>query len=159
MQPRIRLLALGNELLADDAVGLAVADQVRRAMPELEVVSAAAGGLALMDLILDADRLIVVDALLSGTAAAGTIHVIREDEVRVAFGPSPHYTGLWEVLALGRALGLAVPRDVVIVAVEAADCGTMGGTMHPSVRGAVGEAARLIRDCVAGWRNGGDGRA
>jgi len=135
-----------------------VARQAQAALPALEVVAAAAGGLALLELILDADRLIVVDSLVSGTAAPGTIHVVRDEEVRVAFGPSPHYTGLWEVLALGRALGLPVPGEVVIIAVETADCTTVGGAMHPAVQGAAANVLRLIGDLIAGWQPGGDPR-
>jgi len=127
-----------------------VAREARSALPDLDVVDAAAGGLGLLDLVLDADRLIVVDTLASRTAAPGTIHVVRDGEMQVAYGPSPHYTGLWEVLALGRALGLAVPKDVVIIAVEAADCTTVGGSMHPAVRGAVPEVVRLIGDLTTG---------
>ncbi|MDQ7842348.1 MAG: hydrogenase maturation protease [Armatimonadota bacterium] len=158
-RPRVRLLALGNELLADDAFGLLVAQAARAARPDLEVADAAAGGFGLLDLILDVDRLLVVDTVASGTAAPGTIHVVRADDVLpAAGGPSPHYAGLGEVLALGRALGLAMPREVIIIAVEAADGATVGGSMHPAVRAAIPEAVRMIGDLVdAGWcRPGAD---
>jgi len=145
---RVRLLALGNELLADDAFGLLVAAEARAAfrivLPHLEVVDAASGGLSLLDLVLDVDRLLVVDTVATGTAAPGTIHVVPDGVLPATSGPSPHYTGLWEVLALGRALGLSVPAEVVIIAVEAADCTTVGGAMHPAVRGAIPRAVRLI---------------
>jgi hypothetical protein len=50
---------------------------------------------------------------------------------------------LFEALKLGRALGLAVPDNVTIIAVEPADCLTVGGNMHPSVHAAI--------DCVLGF--------
>ena len=60
-------------------------------------------------------------------------------------GPSPHYVGLLETLQLAKELLLNVPKDVFILAVEAADCLTLGGAMHDTVKSTVG----LVTDLVA----------
>ncbi len=143
-----RVLALGNELLADDAFGLLVAEELRRRCgPGLDLVCSAASGLHLLDEVLGAERLVVVDAIMTGRAEPGTIYIFEDQQARVPAGPAPHCYGLFDALALARNAGLRAPSEVTIVAVEAADCTTLGGAMDARVRGAVPRAAAM----VAGW--------
>ncbi len=141
----VRVLCLGNELLADDAFGPLVAAQLRR-NPELEVVEASTSGFDLLDFLLDARRLVVIDAIQTGRAEPGTVHLFQEQDLESAPGASPHYTGLFEALALGRALRLAVPEDVILIAVEAADLTTVGGPVHPAVSAALREVTGLVEN-------------
>ena len=137
-EPPVRLLGLGNEILADDAFGIWVAREAERRFGDaLEVVLSSETGFNLIDILLDASRLLVVDTIVTGKAAPGTIHVFDQGDVRPVPGGSPHFIGLFEVLAVARGLGMRVPREVTIVAVEAADCSTVGGPMQPEVRAAI----------------------
>jgi hydrogenase maturation protease len=147
---RIRLLGLGNEILADDAFGILVAREVERLIPrQVEVVCSSAAGFNLMDDMLGASRLIVVDTIVTGSARPGTIHVFRADQIPKAPGVAPHFLGLFEVLAVGRQLHLDLPEEITVVAVEASDCATIGGVMHPEVRSAVNTVVNLVRQFVA----------
>jgi hydrogenase maturation protease len=121
-----------------------VAEQLRLRLPELDVCESSASGFDLLDATLGCSRLIVVDIMQSGNAAPGTISVFREQDVQTVPGGSPHYVGLFEALRLGKALNLDVPATVTILAVEPADCRTLGGEMHPRVRAAVAEVLLLI---------------
>jgi len=133
-----RILCLGNDLLADDSLGSVVARQVREWAPEeVEVVSTSETGVRLLDFILETDYLLVIDTVTSGTDPPGAISVYREEDFGAVGGGSLHYIGLKEVLMLGRKLGLPVPKVVVLVVVQAADCSTVGGEMHPAVRAAL----------------------
>jgi len=153
MRTTARVLCLGNALLADDAFGLAVAAQIpARVPPEVEVVQSEATGFGLLDDLLDASQLLVVDTVRTGTAEPGTLYLVREDDLRGAPGASPHYVGLFEMLALARILRLPVPQDVMILAVEASDCTTVGGGMHPAVAAAVPVVARQVGEIVRGWQ-------
>jgi len=140
----IRLLGLGNELLADDAFGILVAREVRRRLGDaVDVVTSSASGFHLLDEVTGTARLLVIDTVQTGSALPGSLRVLTEDQVRSASGQSPHFLGLFDVLRITRALGLPVPRSVVILAVEAFDCVTVGGPMHTAVKGAIGPAADL----------------
>lgn len=133
-----RILCLGNDLLADDSLGSVVATQVREWAPEeVEVVSTSETGVRLLDFILETDYLLVIDTVTSGTDPPGAISVYREEDFGAIGGGSLHYIGLKEVLMLGRRLRLPVPKVVVLVVVQAADCSTVGGEMHPAVRAAL----------------------
>jgi len=150
-EPPVRLLGLGNEILADDAVGILVAREVeRRFGAAIQVVTSSETGFNLLDKLVGVGRLLVVDAIVTGKAQPGTMHVFEAEQVRPAPGISPHFIGLFEVLALARGLGMPVPRQVTIIAVEAADCFTVGGPMHPDVRHAIPLVVNWIGRFLAG---------
>jgi hydrogenase maturation protease len=140
------VLCLGNDILSDDALGVIVAERLRECPPRAcEVTYTFAGGFGLLDHLVNARRLIVVDTMVTGQVDPGTVSLLREEDFRCAPGDSPHYVGLFEALEAGRGLELGTPEEVVIVAVEAADCLTIGGPMHPSVEAAVPAVVDLVR--------------
>lgn len=73
------------------------------------------------------------------------MHVFRDTEFNAIRGTAPHYVGLQESILLGRALGLHVAEEVIIVGVEIADCLTLGGEMHPAVRAAIPEVIQIVQ--------------
>lgn len=125
-------------MLADDRFGAVIAahlgDQGRS---EIDVVLTANTGFDLLDYTLGAERLIVVDTVMTGASQPGTVFTWRESDLRSVPGGSPHYVGLFEALALARLLGLAAPTEVMLVCVEGADCTSVGGAMDPAVEAAV----------------------
>jgi hydrogenase maturation protease len=141
----VRLLGLGNEILADDAFGILVAKEVaRRFQGQIEVVHSSSAGYDLMDHLLGASRLLVVDTIVTGRAKPGAISVFTADRVQPAPGGSPHFLGLFEVLAVGRKLHLDVPKEIIVIAVEALDCITVGGPIHHDVQSAIPEVVELV---------------
>jgi hydrogenase maturation protease len=104
----------------------------------------------LLDQVLGATRLMVVDTLATRAAVPGTIHVFRAgSRAGGAGGSAPHFVGLFDVLAVAASLGLPAPEEVTIIGVEAADCVTVGGEMHPDVRAAVGKAVEIAEAMLA----------
>jgi hydrogenase maturation protease len=141
-----RLLGLGNEILADDAFGIRVAREAARLLPpgQVEVVSTSESGLHLLDYVLDVRRLVVVDTVETGAANPGALSVLKEGDFQAAAAGAAHGVGLLDALALARRLGLPAAEEVVIIAVEAADCSTIGGPMSPAVEAAIPRALHLL---------------
>ena len=148
MSPRTRILCLGNELLADDAFGSVAAEDLRSRAPQLDVVFTTDAGFHLIDYLSDIELLVVVDSIQTGKVAPGTVLVFRNTDIVAPSGPSPHYVGLFETLQLGRKLLLPVPGEVIILAVEAVDCLTLGGEMHSEVKSAVGIVTELVSEIM-----------
>ena len=146
MAPRIRILCLGNELLADDAFGLVAAEELQRRFPQMDVVFSTDSGFHLLDYLTEVELLVVVDSIQTGSVSPGTLYILRSSDIKSAYGPSPHYIGLLETLQLARELLHNVPKDLIILAVEAADCLTLGGKMHEAVKSAVGLVADLVAE-------------
>ncbi len=147
MNELVRVLCLGNELLADDAFGIAVAREIRAQFPgQVDLLESNASGLDLLEDVQDVRSLIVVDSVQTLSAPIGALFVVREGDLTSPSGGSPHYIGLFESLRVARELLLPVPEEVVILAVEVADTTTLGGRMHPAVEAAVPRVARLAVD-------------
>lgn len=145
----MRVLCLGNELVADDLFGWEAARQLRDCvLPDVEIIATSESGFYLLDYFLNTDRLVIIDAVVSGTALPGTIYLLHEHELRSSAGVSPHYVGMSETLAVARRLNLPVPSEVILLLVEVADCSTIGGGMHPAVRAAIPVVVNTIRNLV-----------
>jgi hydrogenase maturation protease len=135
---RILVLGLGNDLLADDAIGpLAVRELEPRLAGRAEVVASALHGLALLDVLLDYDGAVIVDAASTGRHPVGTVYEIAPAALAPVQAPSPHFTGLPEMLDIARRLDLHFPTHLRIVVVEVQDPYTIGGVMTPAVRAAL----------------------
>ncbi len=142
-----RVLCLGNELLADDALGALVAARLRAAAPpDTEIVFSEESGLRLIDYVQGVSLLVVVDSIASGQYAPGTIRVLSELECKGSAGAAPHYVGLFDVLSLARSLALPVPDRVCVVAVEAADTLTIGGGLSPAVQACIPRVVKQVLD-------------
>jgi hydrogenase maturation protease len=151
MAAKVRVLGLGNEILADDALGILAARELAKLYPpdEVEVVESSESGLRLLDHVTNVPRLLVIDTIQTGRAAPGTITLLREPDAPPAPGASAHGTGFFDTLALARNLGLSVPTEVVILTVEAADCLTLGAPMHPAVAAALPRVINQAKAIIA----------
>ena len=152
----IRVLGLGNDLLADDWLGLMAASALgQRFTGQIEAVCSSTSGFDLLDDLVGASRLLVFDTLATGAAPPGTVFEVGEDDVPAPQGGSPHYVGLFEALRLGRALGLVVPSEVVILAVEPRDVLTVGGPMSDDVLAALEPLLDRAGAIVTRWMAAG----
>jgi len=143
----VLVLGLGNDILTDDAVGLHIAQAVREQLagePRIEVKSTTEMGLALLDEIADRDSVVLVDSVQTGRAPPGHIHEVDAAALASVAGTVPHMLGIGETLALGKLLGLSMPRQVRVFAIEVADPFRLGTEMTAAVGGAVTQAADKI---------------
>lgn len=142
------VLGLGNDILSDDAVGLAVVQELREQVPETvraDFVDVCEMGLALLDVIVGYRELIIVDSIQTGKAEPGTLHEFGQDEIKTRRGGSPHFLGVGETLELGKLLELPMPEAVRILAIEVDDPFTLGTELTPSVAAAVPKAVDRLR--------------
>jgi hydrogenase maturation protease len=151
---RVLVLGLGNDLAADDAVGLAAVRAVRGSLddPDVDVVESAGSGLALLEHFDGYDRAVVVDAIATGRRPPGTIVEMGMQETGRVVAPSAHQAGLPELAAVAERLGLGFPARTRVLAVEVADPYTLGAPMGEAVAAAVPEVVRRIREQVLAWR-------
>lgn len=116
----IRVIGLGNEMRGDDAVGLVIAKQLRdRVGDRAEVIELEGGGVALLDAMIGAQVVVIVDAMHSGRPP-GTIHRfdVSVDPIAPVLRPqSSHAVGVVETIELAKALGV-LPAKVILYGVE-----------------------------------------
>jgi hydrogenase maturation protease len=88
----------------------------------------------LLHVISGYDRVIVVDAYVSSSNSPGTRVRAQPDDLPSGFGyRSFHTLPFDEMLAMGRQLGMPMPREVVIHGLCVHDPGTFGRKFTPQV--------------------------
>lgn len=153
MRPLV--LGLGNDLLADDAVGILAARELKEQLgAQADVIESSLSGLALLDLLIGYRRAVIIDAICTGRAAPGTITRMSQADLSPVLAPTPHFAGLPELFALARRLKLDFPQDLVIFAVEVEDPLTVGGPMTPAVWRALPELVAQVQSQVDQWQEG-----
>jgi hydrogenase maturation protease len=152
MPPRLLILGLGNDILTDDAIGLRVIRGLRPELadlPAIDLQETTEMGLALLDYMTGCSAAFIVDSIQTGLAEPGSIHELDASSLRRLTGGSPHFLGVGETLALGASLGLPMPGEVKIFAIETQDPFTLSTRMTPALEaalpGIVGSIARAAR--------------
>ncbi len=146
---RTLIVGFGNELRADDGVGLAVVRQLCAAgLPDgVRATEVGIGGIALLhELQEGCDRLVIVDAVRRG-GAPGTVYVLTPvlpapgaplDEHRAL--ADAHFAEPYAALVLARALGV-LPSQISVVGIEAGETDEITAEFTPAVARAVPIAA------------------
>jgi hydrogenase maturation protease len=139
---------VGSPILGDDGVGLHVVRALReQGVPDgVTLCELGTGGLAMADVALGCQRLVIVDAIETG-APAGTIHLLEGDDVaRGTHLGRGHEPSVPEALAMSaKLLGEQMPAQVWVVAIEAEQLLEFSEQLTPAVAAAVpGACARVL---------------
>lgn len=148
------VLALGNPFLSDDSVGLHVARALegRFNQPEITVMETCMAGLSLLDLLIGYDRVIIIDAIQTREGKVGQVYRLETDALDATRHVStPHDVNFVTALELGKRLGLALPQQITIFAVEVEDVTTFGEGCTRRVK----ETIPVVADMVTQELNGG----
>jgi hydrogenase maturation protease len=167
----IVVIGVGNTLLRDDGVGVRVAETLERLSaadptalpPATHIVDAGTLDVGVLRTLEGARAVLLVDGLDIG-APAGTVRVLRGDEITVAGGrgPSGQAGGVGELLALAKLMGW-LHGPVALVGIQVADI-TFNLGLSPRVEAALPTAVEMARrtlwslDAEAAAGTGGDGR-
>ena len=146
------ILGLGNDLLSDDAVGIMAARRIRKIVGKyIDIVECNLAGIALLDVLMGYNRVIIFDAFHSGNYPTGTVLEMTVDDLRPIPGMSPHYAGLPEVMSISDSLGLKVPDVILIFAVEILQCQTIGSVLSNPVASSVEELVNRALRRLQEW--------
>lgn len=146
------LLALGNDILGDDGVGLAAARILKTEYnDEVDVEESAEAGLALMELLEGYERALILDAIVTGRHPVGTVLEFGTEIFQRVLAPSPHYAGMPEILALARRLELVFPTEIRILALEVEDPYHLRESFTPSVEAAFPAFVAEARLILSQW--------
>lgn len=149
------VLGLGNELYGDDAVGIHVirkltkdlekSKNTSRWFEDIELEECSLSGLALLEVIVDYDTLIIIDTLKKEKPLTGKIHLLEEKDLRQIPAPSPHYVSIPQSIELGKKLGLQVPSRIIILAVEAKNQYNLGEGLTEEMTKAIPEIVEEVK--------------
>jgi len=144
--PLRMIIGIGNRLRGDDGAGLAVMSLVQQNAPPTWTVWESSGDPAqLIDAWAGAVHVIAVDAVVTETAPAGTIHYWDISQVALPAltqKHSSHALGLAEAAELARALN-ALPPIIEVLGIEVTSCDYVE-RLSPAVATAVELIAREL---------------
>ena len=138
------VVCVGNLARSDDGVGPLIAEELDRRDLAVPVHLSNGEPGELLDLWRHLDRVVVVDAVVTGRSEPGTIHVLQAsaEPLPVVSHASSHGIGLAESIELARSLH-QLPSDVRLVGVEAGSL-EPGSEVTPEVREAIPNAVAQI---------------
>ncbi len=154
MTAGVVIIGMGNALLSDDGVGIAVAHAVAERLQyrtDLTVTELPAGGIRLMEAMAGYRRAVVVDAMLSG-AVPGTVQRFDpRDFVTTKNTFSSHDTDFATAFDLGRMAGVQLPEQVSFWGIEAREFDLFGERFTDEVAAALPLAVNQIVAQIVEW--------
>ena len=145
----ILILGVGNLLLSDEGVGVHVAQKMMdmHLPPEVHVVEGGTDGFGLAHVILQADRMILIDAVKEGGPPGSIYRFDIKDcpPYPDIFKTSVHQISILEVINLSSLIG-STPRTTII-GIEPA-CMEMGMELSPAVEAKVPRVIQMIKEEV-----------
>lgn len=147
------ILGLGNDLIGDDAFGPHV---VRRLTGigdcDVTIMESAGSGLELLDIFVGFDRVLVIDGMITGNRVTGALAELRLCDLRSTPGPSPHYSGLPELVQIAKQMNLTYPDEFRILAVELKNTQVIGAGLSPRIAQTIPQTVRRVGEIVREWR-------
>ena len=120
---KIAVLGCGNSLIEEDSIGIHVVRELKESkLPDfVTVIEAGTPGLGLLDMIEGFDKVIIIDAIVSG-APIGSIHRFTDEILpkRDALPFSLHGFNIADAIELGKKVCPQKLPKIVIVGIEIA---------------------------------------
>ena len=145
------VLGIGNPILGDDGIGFHVVEALQADPPPGNITFECvdASGFALLDYVVDYDRVIIVDAIMTVGGVIGSVYRLGLDNFRPSKHTiSPHDTDLPTALQIGATMKLKLPQKIDIVAVEIPPVYEFSQELSDKVAKAVPEAAKLVKELI-----------
>ncbi|MEW6417870.1 MAG: HyaD/HybD family hydrogenase maturation endopeptidase [Nitrospirota bacterium] len=144
---KIVILGVGNLLLSDEGVGVHVANELMKMElpPEVTIVEGGTDGFGLLNIITEADCLIVIDAVKGG-GAPGSIYRFNIDEIQSCppgFKTSVHQIGILEVISLSGLIGKTPHTTVIGIEPKSLE---IGMELSPEIKVKIPMVIELIFD-------------
>ena len=152
---KILILGAGNLLRKDDGIGSYVVQELEKLnLPEgVKAVDVGTKGLALVDMMREAAKILFVDAVEMGKKA-GTVKVFSRKEILIDTDKrevSLHEAGLAQLICLASILGIS--PELTVVGIQPKDIG-WGTDLSPELK----KAVPAILDCVLSETNFREGK-
>jgi len=141
------VLGLGNPILHDDGAGVRVVEELEGKVDQQEVAvtGTSAAGLSLLDLLIGYDRAIIIDAIQTVGGKPGQIYQLEPQALDFTrHASSPHDVNFATALELGKRLGLPLPQEIVIFAIEVEDVITFSEECTSSVKRTIPVCASMV---------------
>ena len=139
------VIGVGNLLRCDDGVGIHVVNRLNEVASYIDTLDVALGSIEILEAMKGRDRVFIVDAIQAG-GEPGAIYRVNlsggEEPPRITHS---HGVDLLTTLRLGDSLFPGqMPREMILLAVEAEDVTTLSESCTSKVQAAVDKVVEII---------------
>jgi hydrogenase maturation protease len=143
------LLGIGNPILKDDGVGIHVAEELKKHIrkPGVTIDSAFTGDMNLLDLMVNHDRAILIDAVKIENKKLGDVGLFGLGELSALHTYNPHDVSLPQAIDLAKKLGENhIPADIKVVGINIGELGCeFGEELSSEIAKAIPKAVELVK--------------
>jgi len=143
------LVGLGNPAHGDDGIGPVVARHVYNLLhnpPNIDLLEHAASGFSLAERLVGYRRAVIVDALTDPQAEVGTVSQVEIQDSPGSSFLSFHTAGFHDILSLARAVGLEVPRVVVMYGITIREPETFSEHLSAELAARLPQIAKAVAE-------------
>lgn len=137
------VVGLGNLLLKDEGIGVHVVQRIQQMGLPIEAIDIGTAGLDIVDLMIAAERLIIIDAALMGREAGSVVRFDLEEAnfLSTQRSFSLHEAGFAAIIELAEALGIKPKVTVIGIQPKEVDWGT---DLSPELEAKIAEIIDLV---------------
>jgi hydrogenase maturation protease len=133
-QSEILVLALGNDIMGDDAAGLVASRELKKEFGGIiDIFEVASAGFGLIDILEGYKKVLIVDSIPAAGTEEGKILELSKEDFPKQVAWSPHYVGLPEIIAVAKKLEMEFPEEIKILVLEIADTRTIHEGLSPEI--------------------------
>jgi hydrogenase maturation protease len=117
----ILILGIGNDILTDDAIGPKIVKRLQEEISSdnISFLTAAAGGLEILEMIKDFQQVVIIDAIKTRDGVPGTVYYLNPGNFKETLHISSfHDVSFLTALELAKKLEIHIPSRIDIIAVE-----------------------------------------
>lgn len=132
----ILILGIGNEILSDDGIGIRLVKDLACISEwiDTEFLTCSCGGLEVVEYIKEYKKVIIIDSIKTGKGKPGDIfHFIPSDFRETCNLSNLHDVNFITALGIGENLGLNMPADIHVIAVEIIENRKFSEKLSPSL--------------------------
>lgn len=118
---KIVVVGFGNEILSDDGIGVKIIKELQKEelFSSIDFDFGWLGGIEILDFIENYDTAVLIDAIRTKDGSPGDVyHFTPGDFLETLHLSNFHETSFNITLEMGRKLGLKIPENIHIIAVE-----------------------------------------
>jgi len=115
------ILGIGNDILSDDGIGPKIVQALKKDVDRenISFMTAASGGLDILELIKDYHKVIIIDAIKTKDGIPGTIYYLTPANFKETLHISSfHDVSFLTALKVADKLDIPVPQQIDIIAIE-----------------------------------------
>jgi hydrogenase maturation protease len=144
---RILILGLGNPILSDDGIGLLLTKNLEGKFPGVECASITLAGMELLDILAGYDHVFLIDAATGTGGKPGELKEISDGKGALHLFTS-HGANFFDLLKLGRDMGLKMPEPAAVLGIEIGNATDFGTALSPALQSALPYLETAIIDRI-----------